>query len=205
MNLYHPIVALILLMVTLLVPSSLSSPTQSPATDTYTPRTADYNLREVPLSSFLGGISQSECIEVRIDPSVEEFVNAARVSLRLNKAAPMRAMKEVIESQHLNYEYIDYKTLIIFREAIPKSVNLSDMIYRDIPLSAAAAQIAGHQGFKGILLHPGQYGNLKVSTELRNISIMRGFEEILKAYGFTYQRRDCGTIIVFRDESSPAM
>lgn len=201
MKLHHTLVV----MVSLLVPAPISSPIQSPASDTYTPRTADYNLHQVPLAAFLRGISEAECIEVVIDPSVEEFVNAARVSLRLNKAAPMRAMKGVIESQHLNYEYIDYKTLIIFRDAVPKSVNLSDITYRDISLSAAVAQIAGHQGFKGILLHPGQYVNMKVSTELRNISIMRGFEELLKAYGFTYQRRDCGTIIVFRDESSPAM
>lgn len=205
MNLHHPLVALILLMVTLLVPSSISSSTQSPATDTYTPRTADYSLNEVPLSSFLRDISEAECIEVVIDPSVEAFVNAARVSLRLNKAAPIRAMQRVIESQHLNYEYINYKTLIIFRDEIPKSLNFSDIIYKDSSLSAAIAQIADHQGFKGILLHPGQYLNLKVSTELRNISIMRGFEEILKSYGFTYQHHDCGTIIVFRDESSPAM
>jgi hypothetical protein len=198
----HRILALLLVSTTLLASNTVWSNPSRSRTDADVPRLSNYDLRNFPLSSFLKDICSSECIEIVVDPSVEEFVKNARVTLKINNASTMRALKAVLKAQHLKHEYIDYKTLVVFRDFKPGSVKLRDMTFKTMTLSSVLEMIANLEGFKGFLLNPDQDASLRVSIERTNISIMRGFEDLLQLYGLTYQRLECDRIMVFRDQSS---
>jgi hypothetical protein len=199
---YHRMI-MFALVVGLCHPGAAASPgtyTTSPYQPS--PRLFDYDFNQEPIPSIIQKIAETECMNVMFDDSVGEQVTSAKLSFRLSRASPMRALEIIYESQGLNHEYIDARTLIIFRGKVPEKVKPTDILYRSAPLVSSIAQIGQAVGLKTALSRSAQmYQAAAVSVTLRDVSLLRGLELILDARRLTYEHVDCDTILIFPDES----
>ena len=69
----------------------------------------DYDFREMPVKHCIKSITESECLQVIYDPSLEDSIERASVNLKLKNATPMRALVAVLGSQRLGYECLTYR------------------------------------------------------------------------------------------------
>jgi type II secretory pathway component GspD/PulD (secretin) len=185
------------------IPCNETSPQVLAATsDEYALRLLDYNFQQMPIALVVQKIAETECLKIMFDESVAEFVKSTQISLRLMKSSPMRALAILFDSQQLNYEYTGDRTLVIFRRKAPENVKLMDIIYRDTNLITSIEQISQLVGLKIRLHNSAQmYRGALLTITLRGISALHGLELILNSRRLTYEYIDCGTIIIFPDES----
>ncbi len=193
-----PYRASILILVLAPILISFTSP-KTYQTAAYTPSLYDYDFEELSLDSCIQSIAQTDCLAVTFAPSAEES-RKAKVHLKLKNASPMRALNILLTSQSLKYEYLDFKTLIIFQGSMPESVKPIDLVYQNSSLVTLINQVAQYGRFTAELVD-GRYKHAQITTEVRGSSLVRAFEVALQSQGLTYQRVACNTIIVFRDES----
>jgi uncharacterized ubiquitin-like protein YukD len=166
-------------------------------------RVLDYDFRDVSIAEVIENIAGAECIKVTFDDSVLDYVRDTRIDLRLKKASPMRALAIVLDSQSLKYEYTNDRELVIFRGNAHKKVTLTSIVYSSAPLTSSLEQIGQVLHLK-VLVHSSvaSYHRGSITVDLRDVSLLRGLEFILSSRRLTYEYVDCGTIIVFEDQST---
>ncbi|HJZ67106.1 MAG TPA: STN domain-containing protein [Blastocatellia bacterium] len=166
-----------------------------------TPGLRDYAFSGMPLASIIKMISEQDCLSVNFDPSVAAAVENSRASLRIRNSSAARALQILLKEYQLDYEYIGYKTLVVFKGETPKSIKRLDVVMRSISLGAFVQQIAQICGFE---ISPMEQGHAlrKLNLEMRDVSSFRAFEAALSEHGLTYQRVGCDTIMIFYDGSS---
>ena len=143
-------VTLMLMLIVIFTSLNAYSGTLKYQLESHKSKLQDYDFREMPVKQCIKSITESECLQVIYDPSLEDSIERASVNLKLKNATPMRALVAVLESQRLGYEYIDYKTLLIFQGVPTKSVNLVGVIWRDGTFSNFVEVIAQREGFEVI-------------------------------------------------------
>lgn len=191
----HRRLILIFALMPILIPFTNSKADQAG----FTPNLLDYEFHDLSLDSCVQVIAQTDCLAVTFAPSAQEF-RKAKVNFKLKNASPTRALNLLLTLQHLKYEYVDYKTLIIFQGAMPESVKPTNVVWQNGSLNGFIKIIAEKEGFAVELLDDSAK-QAQITTELRDISPFRAFETVLQSQGLTYERVACRTIIIFRDRS----
>jgi hypothetical protein len=165
----------------------------------FTSNLLDYEFQNLSLDNCVQLIAKTDCLTVRFAPSAEAF-RKATVNFKLRNASPTRALNILLTLQKLKYEYIDYKTLIVFQGAMPESVKPTNVVWKDGSLNGFIKIIAEKEGFAVELLDDNAK-QARFTTDIRDISPFRAFETVLQSQGLTYERVACSTIIIFRDQS----
>ena len=169
----------------------------------YHAKTYDYDFTGKQVEEALGSAAGSECVKVRFDDSVASSTRTARVNLKLKNATPAQAIREIIKSHGLNYEYVNHAELLVFQGKTPKAAKLIDVTYRSTNLRNAIEQIAhGHfnividDAVKGVMLS-------SLTLEIRDTTRLRALEEVLDARHLTYHRVACDILFIHSKRTAP--
>jgi hypothetical protein len=171
----------------------------------YRVKVQDYDFTGHRLEEALRLAAGSDCVKIMFDVSVEEAKRSAGVNLKLKRATPSEAIRALIKSQGLGYEYSDNGHLVVFHGKAPKSIKLMDVIYRSMPFSTAIDQLA--QGHFNIVIDDAAKAvmrSMRLDFEERDLSRLRALEEILETKHLTYHRVACDMLFIHFRQPPPS-